>query len=1137
MDIDKLLVVTFTNAAASEMRERVLDAIYKKLDDNPADENLQKQIILLGKSNICTIHSFCLDVIKNNFFEIDLPATFKIASNEEIQLLKQEVLEEVFEELYEAEDETFGKLIESYTGYRGDEPVKDIIFNIYKLIQSTPFPRKWLEEKVEMFHCENYETSDFAGSVWGKILLKDFQEEVLDCMNCLKIVKNKLDEYEEMQKYALTLESDITMIHELQDNCDSWDQAFEFASQMKFKTWPSDKKANPELKEEAKKARDNIKKKLNGLIEKTLIYNSKEAFQDIGRLYDNLVALKNVVLKFDEAFKEKKRNKNIIDFSDIEHYALEILVRQNEEGQIVLTEIAKKYQQKFEEIAIDEYQDSNQVQELILKSVSRGNNIFMVGDVKQSIYKFRQACPELFLEKYNSYSLTGNESGRKIQLFKNFRSKENILNITNIIFENIMSKDLGDIDYTKEEFLNLGADYPQIENGLGKSELHVIDLKEMQDLQEEEDEEFSEENNTKELDKVEIEARFVARKIRELVESKKQITQKDGTFRNIEYRDIVILLRSTSNTAPIFERELVKNNIPVFSDAISEYFDTMEVQTILNVLKVLDNPLDDIKLVAVMRSPIGGFTDNEILEIRLLNREERVYANLWSAKQEKNSCQSKVQKFLEDLEAWKKQSETLSLAELIWKIYIDTGFLQFVGLMPNGILRQANLRMLFERAKEYEKTSFSGLFHFLRFTEKLKSGNSDMASAKVIGESENVVRIMSIHKSKGLEFPVVFLSCTSKKINLQDLKTNLLLHKDIGFGPQYIDYEKKIQYPTPAKQAIKVVGKNEAISEEMRILYVALTRAKEKLIITGTVNQIEKEENHKKDMLAIYENQEKTLNPILLKKYISYLDWIYLVYLSGKLQENLVLHVHDKKEFEGEDIITQTVRRFDFEEKVDFEKIDKNFTWEYPDKKLIDMPVKTTVSQIKENQKEEIENEIGLEEIKLELQGKSHQMTGAQKGTLIHLILQKLDFRKSYTDFELQDFVNQLIGKKIISEQEAKNIDLKFVKNFINAPIYKRIQTAKWVEKEKAFCVSMPMEEYDGSELAIQGMIDLYFIDEKDQLVLLDYKTDLVKDEAVLKNRYFASLEVYKKALEISLNRKVSEVYLYATYLNKLIKL
>ena len=809
IDIDKLLVVTFTNAAASEMRERVLDAIYKMLDENPEDENLQKQIILLSKSNICTIHSFCLDVIRNHFFEIDLPANFRIASEEEINLLKQEALEEVFEELYEAEDAEFEKLIESYTGYRGDEPVKDIVFQIYHLIQSMPFPKKWLEEKVALFRAENYEGMDFSESIWGKILLKNFREEIEESLCHFKQLKKRVDSYPEMEKYSLILNCDIDMLQNLLDKSNNWDAAYEVAGNLSYKTWSADKKITLELKDEAKDIRNNLKKKIKSVIDKTFLYCSEEAFSDVGLMYEKLVILKKVVYKFEECFQAKKRKKNVIDFSDIEHFALQILVKETEDGRYVSSDVAKKYQEKFEEIAIDEYQDSNQVQELILKSVSRGNNIFMVGDVKQSIYKFRQACPKLFLEKYENYSLDGNENGLKIQLFKNFRSSQNILDITNTIFQSIMSKQLGEMEYDESEYLNLGADYPQIENGVGKSELHIINLQKQEeesDIEENEEDTVKEEG--RELDKIELEARLVTRRIQELVQGEYQIKCKNGTYKSVEYRDIVILLRSTANSAGIFEQELIKNKIPVFSDTSSEFLDTIEVQTILNVLKIIDNPFNDIELVAVMRSKIGGFSDNEIVEIRLLNRDVNVYENLKEAeKLENKELYEKVQAFLQKQEEWRRMSQMFSLAELIWKIYEDTGFLNYVSLMQNGSLRVANLRMLFERAKEYEKTSYSGLFHFIQFIEKLRKGSSDMASAKIIGENENVVRIMSIHKSKGLEFPVVFLCQANKKVNLQDLKTNILLHNEIGFGPQYIDYERKIQYPTAAKQAIKLARK------------------------------------------------------------------------------------------------------------------------------------------------------------------------------------------------------------------------------------------------------------------------------------------------------------------------------------------
>ena len=1158
VDIDKLLVVTFTNAAASEMRERVLEAIYKKLDEEPENENLQKQIILLGKSNICTIHSFCLDVIKNNFFEIDLSANFRIAAEEEIELLKQEVLENVFEKLYEDEDKEFAKLIDTYTGYRGDEPLKEIVLKIYKFMQSAPFPKEWLLEKVNMF--KDQEEIDFAKSSWGKILIKNLQEELIDGINSLKVIRNKLEKYYELEKYKLTIESDIEIFKSLYDATEkSWDLAFEFVDEMKLKSWPIDKKIVMDAKDEAKSARDTVKNKLMKIIKEILIYNSEAAFRDIYAMYEVLDILKDVIFKFDDEFMKKKKERNIIDFNDIEHYALKILVKKDENGNYVGTDIAKKYREKFEEIAIDEYQDSNQVQEYILGTVSRGNNLFMVGDVKQSIYKFRQACPELFLDKYDRYDLNGNEDGLKIQLFKNFRSRDNVLQITNEVFKTIMSKTLGDIDYTEEEYLNLGACFEPHENSLDIAELDIIDLKEddsimaWKDDSEEnskEDEEF--EDYINQLEKEQIEAQFVVKRIKEIIDSKVQVKDKKLGYRDVTYKDIVILLRSTSKLAPVYEKELIKKDIPVFSDSSNEYLDTIEIQTMINLLKVLDNPIDDISLVSVLRSEIGTFDDNEIVEIRLCKKDGSFYESLLIAKDNlEGYLKEKVNKFLDNLDVWRKESEYLSLAELIWKIYTDTGFYNYVGLMPNGLLRQANLKMLFERAKEYEKTSFKGLFNFIMFVERLKSGNSDMSSAKIIGENENVVRIMSIHKSKGLEFPIVFLCSTSKKINMQDLNSNLLLHQKLGIGPQYINYEKMIEYSTSAKDAIKIIIKEESISEEMRILYVALTRAKEKLIITGTSKDHFKELEKKKEILKVYNSKDGKLNPIILKKYISYLDWIELVLLNSEEMKKII----KVNEFSKKDVVSKEeekeieIREFDFEKEIDFEKYEKEFSWEYKNKLSTKLPMKSTVSKIKQIQNESVEfenlenHEIGIAEITPNFMDSEERVSASKKGTLMHLFMQKVDLKKSYTNHELEELKQELISKKIITEDEASFINLFKVQCFLNSKLAEKLKTAKLIEKEKAFCLKLNAKEVfkeaEDETILVQGIIDLYAVLEDGKILLLDYKTDFVENgnENILIEKYKNQLKIYKQALEESLGKKVEEVYIYSLFLNKEIKI
>ena len=1153
VDIDKLLVVTFTNAAASEMRERVLEAIYKKLDEEPENENLQRQVVLLGKSNICTIHSFCLDVIKNNFFEIDLSANFRIAQEEEIELLKQEVLENVFEKLYEEENKEFAKLVNTYTGYRGDEPLKEIVLNIYRFMQSSPFPKEWLLEKVRMF--EEKLDSDFAKSAWGEILIKNLSEEIIDAVNSLKVIRNKLEKYYELEKYKLTIESDIEVFKALYDAMQkSWDDAYDFAKEMKLKSWPIDKKIVMDAKDEAKNARDTVKNKLMKIIKETLIYNSEAAYRDILEMHEILDILKDVIFDFDEEFMKKKRERNIIDFNDIEHYALKILVKKDENGNYSGTDVAKKYREKFEEIAIDEYQDSNQVQEYILKAVSRGNNLFMVGDVKQSIYKFRQACPELFLEKYDRYDLNGNENGLKIQLFKNFRSRENVLEITNEVFKTIMSKALGDIDYTSEEYLNLGASFEENENSLDIAELDIIDLKEDDSImawKDDEEEESNEELDSfvNQLEKEQIEAKFVVKRIKELINSKVQVKDKKLGYRDITYKDIVILLRSTSKLAQVYEKELINADIPVFSDSSNEYLDTIEIQTIISLLKILDNPIDDISLVSVLRSEIGTFDDNEIVEIRLCKKDCSFYDSLLIAKESlSGELKEKVNKFLDNLNLWRKESEYLSLAELIWKIYTDTGFYNYVGLMPNGLLRQANLKMLFERAKEYEKTSFKGLFNFIMFVERLKTGNSDMSSAKIIGENENVVRIMSIHKSKGLEFPIVFLCSTSKKINMQDLNSNLLLHQKLGLGPQYINYEKMIEYSTSAKDAIKIITKEEAISEEMRILYVALTRAKEKLIITGTSKDHLKEIEKKKEILKVYNSKNGKLNPIILKKYISYLDWIELVLLNSEEMKSLI----NVNEYSKKDIFTNEEEKevlikeeFDFDKEIDFEKYQNEFLWDYKHKIASKLPIKSTVSKIKEMQNDGIDfleltgKDIGIAEIVPNFMESEERISASRKGTLMHLFLQKLDLKRSYSSEELENLKQELIAKNIILKEEANSINLTKIKNFLNSSLAQMLSSASIIEKEKAFCIKIKakevFEEATEEEILVQGIIDLYAILEDGKVLLVDYKTDYVNQgfENELIKKYQNQLKIYSKALEEALDKKVEKVYIYSLYLNK----
>ena len=1139
IDIEQLLIVTFTNAAASEMRERILEAIYKKIEESPENEHLQKQINLISKANICTIDSFCLDVVKNNFYEIGITPNFRIADNAELELLKLETLEELFDLKYEEKNSIFLKLLDTYTTYSGDEPLKELCLNTHRFLQSNPFPRKWIEEQIKKYNLENDLKKDFSKTEWGKIILKNLKSDIEDAKIKLQALKNYISRFNELKKYEAIIDNDIELT-ECILKAQKWDEVFEITNNLKFSTWIVDKKITLEEKEIAKEKRNDIKEQIKKSLE-IIDCNSEKANRDIFKMYDILKCFTKLLFEYDNLLIKNKNEKNIVEFSDIEHMALNILLKE-EKNNFVPTEVALKYKNKFIEIAIDEYQDSNLIQESILTSISNGKNIFMVGDVKQSIYKFRQARPELFLDKYNTYDITNNMGkksiGNKIQLFKNFRSRENVLETTNIIFENIMSKRLGEINYTQEEFLNLGASYDnENKNSVRRNtQIYVIDKKQNKKLDEDQETEDFEL-----LENIELEAKFVANKIKEIIESKELVLDKKNGYRPITYRDIVILLRSTKDKANIFEKEISKLNMPIYSDTSLEYLNSIEIQTMMNLLKVIDNPTIDIPLVAILRSFIGGFTDNELIEIRLLNKNLSFYELMieYSKSEEgKIELKNKILNFLNKLSKWKEQSEYYELDEFIWKIFIDTGYYNYVSLMPDGILRQANLKSLFEKAKKYNKVSFKGLYNFINFIDKVKSNSGDLSSAKLIGENENVIRIMSIHKSKGLEFPVVFLCNSEKKFNMQDLNEPILLHQDLGFGLNYIEKDMKLQYTTLAKEAIKIKVKEETISEEMRVLYVALTRAKERLIITGISNDIENDIKKKEALLQIYSN-EQVINFNIVKKYKSYLDWIELVFLKNKDKNIMSLNICNIKDIElDNNDIENKLKMNDFIEQVNKNNgIDndliKKIEWKYDFIELSKLEGKSSVSKIKQQGI----NDVMLLKTPNFMKEQIKKLTGAQKGTLLHLCMQYLDIKKEYKYEDVVNLVKTLLLKKIITQIEWENIDFNKILKFTKSKIWKEMKKSKLIEREKAFYISLNADEIYSNNIEekvlIQGIIDLYYINENDELVLVDYKTDYVKDENELIVKYKRQLELYKEALESGLKRKVKYVYIYSICLEK----
>ena len=1125
------------------MREKILEAIYKKIEENPEDENLQKQVILLNKASISTIHSFCLDVIKNNFYEIDVSANTRIADDSEILLLQQEVIDDLFEEKYEEEDSNFIKLIKTYTKYNQDEVLKDLILRVYSYIQASPFPEEWLEEQIEKLNIED--GTNFSDTVWGKIITENANQILEDSILKLQNIRTKMTRFPELDKFTAKIEDDIDKYTYIQNNLSDWDTAVEAINTLKNATWIKDQKITNDLKDEAKDVRESTKDEFKK-VKKLMNCSSEEAVQDIKYMYPILKMLKDLILEFSQKFYQGKREKNIMDFSDMEHLALKILVKKDENGNIVKSEIAKKYENKFEEIAIDEYQDSNLVQEYILTSVSRGNNIFMVGDVKQSIYKFRQARPKLFLDKYDNYKLDPvNGEDRKIQLFKNFRSRSNILDFTNLVFEDIMSRELGNIEYNQDEYLNLGANFEEIQNQDYKTELEILDLSEENDDIWKTDEEETEEEQEK-VEDVVLEARFVARKIKELIDSKYQIIDKKTGRRDIQYKDIAILLRTSSGVANVYEKEISELEIPVYSDSSSQYLQSVEIETIMSLLRIINNPMQDIPLVTVMRSPIGNFTDNELIEIRMVDRNSSFYEALLKSDLEK------AHRFLSLLKELREDEEYMTLDEWIWNIYTKTGYMNYVNLMPNGALRVSNLRMLFERAKQYEEASFKGLYNFINFIDKIKFNQEDLKAAKIIGENENVVRIMTIHKSKGLEFPVVILAGVGKQFNFRDLNGKILLDQDLGMGPQYIDSDRYIEFKTLAKKALAIKAKNEAISEEMRILYVALTRAKEKLIIVGRQKDVNKKMSEKQKLLEIYSTiDDNKINPYLLQKYKTYLDWLELIYLKEGVantknlftvninkREKTSVKIENEVEDISKKIIEESNKNNDEQEK---EKIKEILNWQYKHQSIEGIPTKTSVSKLKE--KREKEEQITQEPKFINEEAKT-KLTGAQKGTLIHLCLQKMKETEEYNLEKITELIEELKDKEIITEIEVQNIDKEKLLEYTNSQLWTELKQAKEIHKEHPFYINIKasriynqINKEDDEDILVQGVIDLFFIDKDDKLILVDYKTDYVQNENELVEEYKGQLDLYKEALEQSLNKKVDKMCIYSVYLNKLIEI
>lgn len=1215
VDIDRLLVVTFTNAAAAEMRERIGDAISKELEDKPNSQILQRQLALLNRASITTMHSFCLDVIKNNFHLIDLDPGFRIGDTTECTLIKQDILVDLFEDKYTEGDECFLGLVEAYGGNKSDDKLNDIILDLYDFAMSGPWPERWLREKAEEFNVNSID--DINNAPWSTVLKQSISVDLESFEGMLNEAIDISENTGGLDTYLENLTDDIRQLKTIENSlCGGLDETYKALSSIKFTTLKRTKKADVEdekAQEKVKKLRDDVKKAINKLKDDVFALSLEETVDGMKKMYPLMKCLTDLVIEFSNRYDDKKREKGILDFNDLEHLCLKILFSIDEEGNIVASSVAENFREKFEEVLVDEYQDSNNVQETIINMVSRKTlenpNVFMVGDVKQSIYRFRQAKPELFLEKYNTYKEEAGEGNRKIMLYKNFRSRNGVINGVNYIFKSLMSEIVGELRYDEKEALNLGADYKTVSeetvfgdedldniNVAGDIELHILDRSgeyeensdENQNSQKESFEggENSSDRETEEdLDAIQLESRIISKKIRELINpsdgSSYMVWDKGlSSYRKIKYKDIVILLRATKNWADTFVEELGFDGIPVYADTGTGYFQTIEIRTIMALLHIIDNPMQDIYILAALRSPIFSFTSEELADVRLLNKDKYFYLNIKAIADGEHNGEvtdeliEKCRYFMSRLVVWREKSLYTPIDEFIWYLYSDTSYYGYAGAMPNGIQRQANLRILFQRAKQYEATSFKGLFNFINFINKLKKSSGDLGSAKILGENEDVVRIMSIHKSKGLEFPVVFLSGAGKQFNLMDLNKNLLFHEDLGIGAECVDVEKRIAYPTLQKYAIKQKIKLQTLSEEMRILYVAFTRAKEKLIITGAVNNLEKALTTWCKAASV--NHDFGIAPSEVLKGKSYLQWIGMAlakHRNGeKIREghNIGISIIDNEASQWQvkywtknelainenllEEVSEEERKYFVDGEVENidEEVKRRLEYKYKYSKVCDLPSNISVSDIKKAEYEAEQEEV-MSMFKVDFKRKpkfiqeEKGLSAAERGTAVHFVMQNINLDYINSINQIKDQIEDMVNRELITLEQGNAVNPFKVQNFFKSDLGTRMLEAyhngKQVYRELPFVTDIPITRinkelevdlYQDENLRLQGIIDCFF-EEEDGVVLLDYKTDYAEEgmEQEILDRYQVQIQLYADTLEKITGKKVKEKWLYLFGLEK----
>lgn len=1120
--IDEMLIITFTKAAAGEMRERILEGLtdlLKEKQDN--QEFIQRQIAMVGNANISTIHSFCMEVIKRNFHKVNIDPSFRILDTTEKELLFLEVVDEVLEEAYSEANDNFIDLVESYTSNRSDRKIVDIIDQLYNFMRSKGDPFKWLDEKINYYsiNAENFEEH-----IWIKTFKDLLKDDLLISRKYLEEAIRKTELVGGPLEYKEAVVSDLNMVNLLIESIEkgmtSFINGISNISYERLGRIPKKRKdeIDEDIQGQVKELRKLSKDNLNKIAAKIGNKPFNEQIEDLQKIKPMMLALEDLLKKIDEKFRTEKLEQNVVDFSDLEQYALALLKDE---------EINNKYRNKFNYIFVDEYQDTNSLQEEIVNLIKRENNVFLVGDVKQSIYKFRLAEPELFLGKYRDFSSDDNAINRKINLTKNFRTRVEILDGINFIFNELMSEKFGEIEYNEEAYLYKGLDFLPLENS--NIEINIVNgdqrLLDTEDIDDE----------ILDLKTSETEAMAIIHRIKKLI-GKKTFDRKTGEFRPIKYSDIVVLMRATSGWGPIFEEKFIKEGIPLYYEGGTGYLESLEIEIFLNILKVIDNKRNDVALLSVLRSSFGGFSIDEIIKIRLEQPSEEYFDSLLNISKKNTELGKKAKDFIERIDYWYETSRYLSIDSFIEKLLRESNFLNYISALPGGNLRRGNLKLLIQKAKIFSNSSSAGLFYFVKFIEKMGRISADFDTANVISENENVVRLMSIHKSKGLEFPVVIIARGNRQMRSMSSRSDFSFHKNLGIGTDYIDHKNRVKSKTIAKYVIDKKIHEENLAEEMRILYVGMTRSIDQLLIFGTYTR-----GFEKAIKEWTIKQSKDY----LKKSKSYMEWIMKI-ISNNKDAKKIYDILDKPFGPDENDLfriniidlseIQDLSEDESQKKTKIKEILQNQMIEsgheidelLKDQKPIEAtkkPLKLSVTNF--TSRGEDSNQFRLFNNIPQMQKEPSFVTEKvglspfDIGNTYHYVMEQIDLSK-VSQLEIEEQIDKLYSKGYINEEQKDILEINSIVSFYDSEIGKRLTQSMKVKREVPFTFKY------NEDLYVQGIIDLYFI-EDDSIIIVDYKTDKINpsNEGLLVEEHKEQVKLYAEALEKITGIKVKEKYLY----------